>query len=163
MLKPVSGSSRRARRSSASTGLAGRSPYPRCSAMPSAARNPALRTRALGGRRRCPAASVVFLSGLFLTAACAGSAPATGAPRPLAAEEVALLARILQAADARRADTSVFDAALHAQSSPLRVAATLAIGQVHAGGRADRLRQLLTDADTAVAASAAFAIGLTRD
>jgi len=57
----------------------------------------------------------------------------------------------------------MFDAALRARSSPVRVAATLAIGQVRALARADRLRQLLTDGDTAVAASAAFALGLARD
>src|SRR5215207_1252107 len=163
MPTPASGSSRPGRRSSPSTGRGGRSPYPLCSVMPSAAPHPEGSARASSRVCRSGVGPVAFACALAATLACAGSAPAPRAPRPLADEEVALLARTLQATDARRADTSVFDAALGARSSPVRVAATLAIGQVHALARAGRLRQLLTDGDTAVAASAAFALGLARD
>ncbi|HET7457685.1 MAG TPA: peptidylprolyl isomerase [Gemmatimonadaceae bacterium] len=45
----------------------------------------------------------------------------------------------------------------------LRAAATLAMGQLHLAARAPRLRSLLADPDTSVAASAAFALGLMRD
>jgi cyclophilin family peptidyl-prolyl cis-trans isomerase/HEAT repeat protein len=68
--------------------------------------------------------------------------------------------------DTRRLDTALIDRALASSWSPMRAAATLAIGQVGAepgmvGG--SRLRSLLTDRDVTVAANAAYALGLLRD
>ncbi len=65
--------------------------------------------------------------------------------------------------DARRTDDAVIAAALGSKSSPLRAAGALAIGQVRARAHIGRLTTLLSDPDTAVAASAAYAIGLLRD
>jgi cyclophilin family peptidyl-prolyl cis-trans isomerase/HEAT repeat protein len=65
--------------------------------------------------------------------------------------------------DARTTDDAVIAAALGSRSSLVRSAGALAIGQVHAARHSQRLVALLTDADTAVAASAAFALGLLGD
>lgn len=73
-------------------------------------------------------------------------------------------ARLLAMADARRPDSALLESALdHGRPGVLRAAAALAAGQVGARGFAPRLRVLLADGDTAVAASAAFALGLLRD
>ncbi|HWJ22548.1 MAG TPA: HEAT repeat domain-containing protein, partial [Gemmatimonadaceae bacterium] len=60
-------------------------------------------------------------------------------------------------------DTLVLDSAIASRWPALRAAGTLAVGQLHAAARAPRLRLLLADSDTTVAASAAFALGLMRD
>jgi len=84
---------------------------------------------------------------------------------PLSAQQVdvARYARLLQMADQRRIDTLLIADLLAHGSPPERAAAARAIGQVHAGALAPRLRTLLGDRDTAVAANAAFALGLLRD
>ena len=76
---------------------------------------------------------------------------------------MARYAALLAMSDTRREDAGVIDRALRARSSHVRAAAALAIGQVRAVSLAPRLRTLLADPDTAVAANAAFALGLLRD
>jgi len=65
-------------------------------------------------------------------------------------------ARLLQMADARQLDTILVDSLLADPNSSRRARATLAIGQVKGKARYGRLRELLLDADTAVAANAAL-------
>ncbi|HJU90929.1 MAG TPA: peptidylprolyl isomerase [Gemmatimonadaceae bacterium] len=65
--------------------------------------------------------------------------------------------------DARQQDSTIIRAALNARASALRAAGALAIGQVRATAMLPAARTLLSDADNTVAASAAYAIGLTRD
>jgi cyclophilin family peptidyl-prolyl cis-trans isomerase/HEAT repeat protein len=102
---------------------------------------------------------------VWAVAACAGFAGRSSRTtvRPLDADEQVALARVLQAADARREDTAAFEAALRSRSTVVRAAAARALGQIHVDDAARRLRALLKDADTAVAANAAFALGLVRD
>ena len=79
---------------------------------------------------------------------------------PLGAADVETYARLLQMADERRLDTGLVREALHARHSAVRAEAARAIGQVHGWEMAPMLRALLADPDTAVAANAAFALGL---
>ncbi|NUQ19863.1 MAG: hypothetical protein HOQ09_02770, partial [Gemmatimonadaceae bacterium] len=72
-------------------------------------------------------------------------------------------ARVLAVADARMPDSATLHAAMRSKSAPVRAAATLAAGQVHLRVAAPMLRVLLRDADTAVAARAAFSLGLLHD
>lgn len=101
------------------------------------------------------------LAGILLTA-CAGG-PRAALPRPTASHDVAMLGRLLEAADARRADTVLFDRALTASDPIVRRTAALALGQVRVAARFGRLHTLVSDPDTGVAANAAFALGLARD
>ena len=89
-----------------------------------------------------------------------GSAPA---PSRGASIDVAAYARLVQMEDARRIDTALVLASLHSGRSAERARAVLAVGQVHDRAMAPAVRALLADADTAVAANAAFALGLLRD
>lgn len=82
---------------------------------------------------------------------------------PAAQVDPALHARVLRMADARIADSAVVTAALASRAGGTRAASVLAIGQVRARQYAPALRALLADADTAVAANAAFALGLMQD
>jgi cyclophilin family peptidyl-prolyl cis-trans isomerase/HEAT repeat protein len=66
-------------------------------------------------------------------------------------------------ADARRLDTALVRNALRSHASAERAVAALIIGQVHGTAMAGDLRMLLSDRDTAVAANAAYALGLLRD
>jgi cyclophilin family peptidyl-prolyl cis-trans isomerase/HEAT repeat protein len=80
--------------------------------------------------------------------------------------EIGLYARLLSMADIRQLDMPLVDSALASTWSPLRHAATMAIGQVGPDvGRAGatRLMSLLGDRDATVAADAAYALGLLRD
>jgi cyclophilin family peptidyl-prolyl cis-trans isomerase/HEAT repeat protein len=65
--------------------------------------------------------------------------------------------------DARRLDTTLVRAALASRSPVERAEAVLAVGRVHGSSMAPELRALLADRDTAVAANAAFSLGLLRD
>jgi cyclophilin family peptidyl-prolyl cis-trans isomerase/HEAT repeat protein len=87
-------------------------------------------------------------------------------PRGVGAREVTLYAQLLAMTDTRRLDTALVDRALASNWAPMRVVATLAIGQVGAEPGmvgASRLRSLLRDRDVTVAANAAYALGLLRD
>ena len=66
-------------------------------------------------------------------------------------------------ADERRVDTALVRSMLRSGSSAERAAAALAVGQVHGTVLAPDLRALLADRDTAVAANAAYALGLLAD
>src|SRR6476469_6943015 len=98
------------------------------------------------------------------TLATISCAPGRVAPvSPLAPADVALYARVLAAADARRPDSATIDAATGSTTPAVRRAGALAAGQLHLRTSAPMLRALLRDADSSVAARAAFAIALLRD
>lgn len=103
------------------------------------------------------------LAAIACAIACAPRSAATPSIRGPAALDVAAYARLLQMADARRPDTAFIAAALRSASSPERAEAALVIGQVHDRAMAATLRALVTDRDTAVAANAAFSLGLLHD
>ena len=110
-------------------------------------------------RRRSSTLGTIALSAIV--AACA---PARVTPvSPLTAADAALFARVLAAADARRPDTAVIAAAVASPNSAVRRAGALAVGQLHLRSSAPLLRALLRDADSSVAARAAFSLGLLRD
>jgi cyclophilin family peptidyl-prolyl cis-trans isomerase/HEAT repeat protein len=106
---------------------------------------------------------IVSASVLVVVSTTAGAQPSSGRPDPAA---ISLYARILAMTDTRQLDTALVDRSLASGWRPLRGAATIAIGQV---GRekglpgAPRLRRLLHDPDSSVAANAAYALGLLRD
>ena len=106
-----------------------------------------------------------FVSFALLAGITAG-AHAQGLPKGVGAAELTLYAQLLAMADARQLDTALIARALASKWRPMRAAATLAIGQVGAEPGmigAPRLRALLKDPDLAVAANAAYALGLLRD
>lgn len=106
--------------------------------------------------RRC---IVVAIAATSVLSACAGrSAPSSAAPF-----DVMLEARLLSMTDQRAVDTTVLDAALASPHPATRARALLAIGQLKARARYPQLRQHLLDGDTAIAANAAFAIGIAKD
>ena len=107
------------------------------------------------------AARVVALGMLVAVAGCATArvAPAS----LLAPGDVTAYARVLAAADARRPDTAAVDAAIASANPAVRRAGVLAAGQLHLHSTAPALRALLRDADSTVAARAAFALALLRD
>src|SRR5437868_1210379 len=75
-------------------------------------------------------------------------------------------AQLLAMTDTRELDTTLVDRALVSNWQALRAAAALAIGQVGAEqglSRVLRLRELIRDSDTSVAANAAYALGLLHD
>ncbi len=87
-------------------------------------------------------------------------------PPAIGASEVNLIARLLAMTDTRQLDMALVDRALASKWRPMRATATLAIGQVGTESGmagASRLRMLLKDHDLAVAANAAYALGLLRD
>lgn len=100
-----------------------------------------------------------------MVSASAPSRPRDASPERVAlpSDEVPLLARLYAMADRRAPDSALVEAGLAARGSVVRRAATLAIGQTRAKALAPRLRSLLVDPDTSVAATAAFALGLLRD
>ena len=81
----------------------------------------------------------------------------------LPSDEVTLLARLHAMADRRAPDSLLIDEGLRARGSLVRRTAALTIGQTRARSLSPRLHALLADADTSVAATAAFALGLLRD
>ncbi len=72
-------------------------------------------------------------------------------------------ARLLRMTDTRTTDTLLVREALSAAAPTVRAAASLAIGQVHLRAMNHLARSLLADADSAVAANAAYSLGLLRD
>jgi len=107
------------------------------------------------------ARAVVGLCCLPLLQACA-TAPAGGAAT-LTPDQVELFAELLRLEDSRSADVEAITAAASHRSSVVRSRAALSLGRLrHAEGREVLLR-LMQDADTAVAASAAFALGQLGD
>ncbi|MFL5468388.1 MAG: peptidylprolyl isomerase [Gemmatimonadaceae bacterium] len=101
---------------------------------------------------------------LFIAFAAAADAQKKSAEP--SARDVAVYAKLLAMTDTRQLDTALVDRALRSTWRPIRGAAALAIGQVgQAEGRRGitRLRSLLSDRDAAVAANAAYSLGLLRD
>jgi cyclophilin family peptidyl-prolyl cis-trans isomerase/HEAT repeat protein len=98
-------------------------------------------------------------------AAIAGSGTSTSPQRAAALSDadVAALAAVIAAADARRADTSAIDAGLRSATALVRASSVRAIGQIGITTRAGVARSLVADPDTMVAADAAFALGSMRD
>ncbi|HEY0038660.1 MAG TPA: HEAT repeat domain-containing protein, partial [Longimicrobium sp.] len=91
-------------------------------------------------------------------AACAPAAGGgTSHPSPSA------VAPLLRLEDRREYDPAAFDAALTSPSAPLRRRAALAAGRIRDPRSIAPLGALLSDADTAVAATAAFALGQIGD
>ncbi len=101
----------------------------------------------------------------LLAAFAAALAPcALGAQQAVPAPaEVRVSARLLAMADARYLDTLLVDSVVRDGAPWLRLQAVRAAGQVNGRVRAPLLRSLLADPDTAVAATAAFSLGLMRD
>ena len=106
-------------------------------------------------RRSAAAAAVVLLAGC----ATRGGVAAVGS----AANEVPLRARLLRMTDTRTFDSALVQEAVGRGAPATRAAAVLATGQVRARSAGPWLRRFLTDADTSVAANAAYALGLIRD
>lgn len=110
-----------------------------------------------------PAATAAWTGAIVGVAAgvgaCAPGATSVG-PAPF---DVAVEAQLLAATDQRRVDTTAIDAALHSAHPATRARAALAIGQLKARARYPQLRERLLDGDTAIAANAAFAIGIAKD
>jgi cyclophilin family peptidyl-prolyl cis-trans isomerase/HEAT repeat protein len=100
-----------------------------------------------------------FLAAVVSLAGCAS----LGRKSVLAAPDASAYARLLAVADARIQDTAVVLEAIRSTSAPLRRAGALVAGQVHLRSLAPGLRELLRDADTTVAARAAFSLDLLRD
>jgi cyclophilin family peptidyl-prolyl cis-trans isomerase/HEAT repeat protein len=107
--------------------------------------------------RRSSVVVIVLLTALL--GACARPV-ASSNPTPF---DVELEARLLATTDQRVADTVVLDAALRAAHPATRARAVLAIGQLKARLRYPQLRERLLDGDTAIAANAAFALGIAKD
>jgi len=78
-------------------------------------------------------------------------------------DAIVMHARLLQMADSRAIDTSLVREALAASAPSVRAAAALAIGQVRGRAISHLARSLLADADSSVAANAAYSLGLLRD
>ena len=109
-------------------------------------------------------AALVALAALFpLLAACATAGSGAHGSQSAQGVDVARYGRLLAMADERRVDTALIKSTLRSGSSPERAAAALAVGQVQARTLAPTLRALLADRDTAVAANAAYALGLLAD
>ena len=82
---------------------------------------------------------------------------------PAQGVDVTRYAKLLKMADERRLDSALVLEILAKGTSVERAAAARAVGQVQGGAMAPKLRTLLADRDTAVAANAAFALGLLKD
>jgi cyclophilin family peptidyl-prolyl cis-trans isomerase len=76
---------------------------------------------------------------------------------------VQTLASLLEVADTRRADTTRIDHALSSTTPFVRAFAARTVGQVGISARAARLRSLVADPDSMIAADAAFSLGLLHD
>jgi cyclophilin family peptidyl-prolyl cis-trans isomerase/HEAT repeat protein len=91
----------------------------------------------------------------------AACAPAAGGSGPQPAPST--VAPLLRLEDRREYDPAVFHAALTSPSAPLRRRAALAAGRIRDPRSIAPLGALLNDADTAVVATAAFALGQIGD
>jgi cyclophilin family peptidyl-prolyl cis-trans isomerase/HEAT repeat protein len=124
-------------------------------------RNPvwgAIRRAASAGRRAALAAAALL--GLALGAL---PAPAAAQHRPLAGRDLATAAQLLQLEDRREYNAATLSAAAASPNAEVRRRAVLAIGRIGDKRGTATVVERLTEGDTAVAASAAFALGLLRD
>jgi len=107
----------------------------------------------------------------LVAAACASGSRATpdaiaggrSSGTTLTTGDVDVLASLLEAADTRRADTTLIDRALASPNPFVRAFAARTAGQIGVTARTAVLRSLTADPDTAVAADAAFSLGLLTD
>lgn len=102
----------------------------------------------------------------LLMVVVAATAAAQAPTERLTASQRALFARLLAMADTRTLDTSAVDQGLVSSSDALARQAALSVGQVGARAaapRVARLRDLVEGSRPAVAAHAAYALGLLRD
>jgi len=76
---------------------------------------------------------------------------------------VQTLASLLQAVDTRRADTTRIDEALSSTTPFVRAFAARTVGQIGISARVARLRPLVADPDSMIAADTALSLGLLRD
>jgi cyclophilin family peptidyl-prolyl cis-trans isomerase len=120
------------------------------------------------GRGSTILAALLLLAAIALSAC--GRARATGPIETVSSTAVLLsdadvqtLALLLEAADTRRADTTGIDQALSATTPFVRAFAARTVGQIGISARAARLRALVADPDSMIAADAAFSLGLLRD
>ena len=108
----------------------------------------------------------VVAANLFAFAVAAGATVperAAAQHRPLAAREVNVAASLLRLEDRREYDAAALNAAAGDASAEVRRRAVLAAGRIGDRRATQMVAARLTDPDTAVAASAAFALGLLRD
>jgi cyclophilin family peptidyl-prolyl cis-trans isomerase/HEAT repeat protein len=106
--------------------------------------------------------------GVALAGACAACTSGLGRAPSRITPAVRVDAAMLAMADARRADTRLLDSLLDSESLDAaarqrRTRAVLLVGQLRVRERYAVLRSLLAHADTALSATAAFALGLARD
>jgi len=106
-------------------------------------------------------AALALVAQLALLGACASGGSMASAPSPVV--DVPRYGRLLAMADERRIDTALVQGIFRSGSSAERAAAALAVGQVHGTVLAPTLRSLLSSRDTAVAANAAYALGMLAD
>ncbi|MBA3557037.1 MAG: peptidylprolyl isomerase [Gemmatimonadaceae bacterium] len=104
----------------------------------------------------------LLVGGAMLVGGCARLRP-TADGELLGDDAVVAHARLLQMADTRAMDTLLVRQALAASTPSVRAAAALAIGQVSGRTLNHLARSLLADGDSAVAANAAYSLGLLRD
>jgi cyclophilin family peptidyl-prolyl cis-trans isomerase/HEAT repeat protein len=93
----------------------------------------------------------------------AAAAPAAAQHRPLSSREVEVAANLLRLEDRREYDAAALGAAVADLSPEVRRRAVLAAGRIGDRRATQLVAGRLADADTSVAASAAFALGLLRD
>ncbi|HET7583275.1 MAG TPA: peptidylprolyl isomerase [Gemmatimonadaceae bacterium] len=101
--------------------------------------------------------------GVVVGALIVMAAPLAARAQQLDNADVRLYAQVLRMADEREVDTALLRTAWRSPSQAVRVEAVRAAGQVHATVLRAEIERLITDADTAVGATAAFALGLLRD
>jgi len=109
---------------------------------------------------------IALLTATILVTACSSGplarSASNGAPGATDGGEH-LDGRLLAMVDRRERDTLLVDSLFRVGTSGRRARAALAVGQVQMRERFGLLRRLLIDSDTAVAASAAFALGIGHD
>ncbi|MGI9075997.1 MAG: peptidylprolyl isomerase [Gemmatimonadaceae bacterium] len=106
--------------------------------------------------------TTIVFGAAFLAGACARLQTASDS-KVLGNSDIVLYARLLRMTDARTMDTMLVREALNGTAPSVRAAAALAIGQVRGRAVNHLARSLLADADSVVAANAAYGLGLLRD
>src|SRR5688572_4114226 len=118
-----------------------------------------------------PETRVGLLAMLVLIAGCASAPPPPPPPPPpvvilpdpMTVREIDAATTFIQLEDRREYVSEFFAAAAAAPEPSIRARAALAAGRIAAPPSREFVRNLLSDPDTMVAASAAFAAGLLRD
>ncbi|CAN5829738.1 hypothetical protein BH23GEM6_BH23GEM6_25380 [soil metagenome] len=113
-------------------------------------------------RSRRSRSIVVGLCILPLFQACA-TAPSAAGAASLTPDQIASVAEMIRVEDARSDDVRPVLAAASDESPWVRARAALSLGRLRHAAERDVLLRLLQDADTAVAATAAFSLGQIGD